>query len=364
MNKIITLLALFIAQFILAQPPQGYYNTAENLTGFQLKTALYNIIKDHNDQTYGAIDNFFIFNDLDVYFENDNTILDPYSENPNGQDPYNFDPFANPCGNYSGEGDCYNKEHVIPQSVFSQNNPMRGDAHHLLPTDGRVNGFRSNFPFGTVGTNLISQSGITNPTQNGSKLGNSTVTGYSGTVFEPIDEFKGDIARIYFYFVTRYEDLVGNWSSYPMFNGSSNQVLSTPFLNLLYQWHLNDPVSEKEINRNNAIYQYQGNRNPFIDHPEWVCEVWNVNNCTLSSENFSTLDFVVYPNPNNGTFYIQTNEVLENISIYSLQGTKIQEIENPVLEGNQYQISNLNSGFYFVNLIANGQNVVKKIVVQ
>lgn len=364
MNKIYTLFLLLIAQLVLAQPPQGYYEPAENLSGFQLKTALYNIIKDHNDQTYSAIDNFFVVADLDIYFENDGTILDPYSENPAGEDPYTFDPFANPCGNYSGEGDCYNKEHVIPQSIFSQNNPMRGDAHHLLPTDGRVNGFRSNFPFGTVGNSLVSQAGISNPTQNGSKLGNSTVAGYSGTVFEPIDEFKGDIARIYFYFVTRYEDLVGNWSSYPMFNGSSNQAIATPFLNLLYQWHLNDPVSEKEIARNNAIYQYQGNRNPFVDFPEWVCEVWNVNNCTLSSTDFSKPVFILFPNPSEGIVKIQSLETLENISIYNLQGIKIRNISEPSAEGNWYEIAHLEPGFYLVNCTINGIVHSEKLLVK
>lgn len=364
MKKTYLLICLFTIQFILAQPPQGYYDTAEGLSGYSLKTALYNIIKDHNDQSYNAIDDFMIWADLDVYYENDGSILDPYSEIPNGQDPYTFDPITNACGNYSGEGDCYNKEHVIPQSVFSQADPMRGDAHHLLPTDGRVNGFRSNFPFGTVGTNLVSQSGITNPTQNGSKLGNSIVPGYSGTVFEPIDEFKGDIARIYFYFVTRYQDLVGNWSSYPMFNGSSDQVLDTPFLNHLYQWHLNDPVSQKEIDRNNAVFQHQGNRNPFIDNPDWVCEVWNVNNCTLSTDVFTENDFIVYPNPSEGNVYVETTELIETITVFSVQGTQIMNIKQPVFDGNQFQISGLTSGFYFVNCTINGQNIIRKIIVR
>ncbi|WP_321538695.1 endonuclease [Flavobacterium piscinae] len=71
--------------------------------------------------------------------------------------------------------------------------------------------------------------------------------GFSGIVFEPIDEFKGDIARIHFYFVTRYENLVSNWSSYAMFDGSSNKVIADPFLDILYSWHVNDPVSQKEL---------------------------------------------------------------------------------------------------------------------
>ena len=267
--------------FSFSQIPSGYYNTATS-TGYTLKTQLSNIIDDHNDQGYNAIDGFMSSYDLDNYYETgSNTILDVYSENPSSSDPYNFTPGVDECGNYSNEGDCYNKEHVIPQSVFSSNTPMQSDAHQLLPTDGRVNGFRGNFPFGRVNdNNLVSQSGISNPTQNGSKLGanlnSGYSSGYSGTVFEPINEFKGDIARIYFYFITRYENQVGNWSSFAMFDGSSDQVLQTTFLSILIEWHLSDPVSQKEIDRNNNIYyNHQNNRNPFVDHPEYVSMIWN-----------------------------------------------------------------------------------------
>lgn len=290
----IILVLLCATTCTFAQIPNGYYDSAAGLTGYTLKTQLKKIIDDvddaditsdeyfHTDQGYDSFDGFTITTDLDVYYENDNTLLDIYSENPDGTDPYNFSP-SDPndaCGNYSGEGDCWNKEHVIPQSVFGQELPMRGDAHHLLPTDGRVNGFRSNYPFGVVNDNsLISQSGITNPTQNGSKLGANLNSGYSagytGTVFEPIDEFKGDIARIYFYFITRYEDQISAWSGYPMFNGTSAQVLDDTFLNILLEWNTMDPVSQKEIDRNDAIFNYQGNRNPFIDHPEYIDEIWS-----------------------------------------------------------------------------------------
>ena len=159
---------------------------------------------------------------------------------------------------------------------------MQGDAHHLVPVDGRVNGFRGNFPLGRVDNdNLVSQSGISNPTINGSKLGVNLNSGYSagydGIVFEPIDEFKGDIARIHFYFATRYQNIIPNWSDYAMFNGSSDQVFNSTFLNILLEWHEIDPVSQKEIDRNNAIYyEHQGNRNPFIDHPEYVYLIWNL----------------------------------------------------------------------------------------
>ena len=273
--KHLYILAL-ISSISYGQIPAGYYNTATG-SGYTLKTQLSNIIDNHNDQGYNAIDGFMSSYDLDNYYETgSNTILDIYSENPTSNDPYTFTPGNDECGNYSQEGDCYNKEHVIPQSVFSSNTPMQSDAHQLLPTDGRVNGFRGNYPFGRVNdNNLASQSGISNPTQNGSKLGanlNSGYSaGYSGTVFEPIDEFKGDIARIYFYFITRYENQVSNWGSFAMFDGSSDQVLQTTFLSILLEWHSNDSVSQKEIDRNNNIYyNHQNNRNPFVDHPEYA----------------------------------------------------------------------------------------------
>jgi endonuclease I/chitodextrinase len=276
MKQIYIALALLISAFSFGQIPAGYYNTATG-TGYTLKTQLYNIINDHNDQGYDEIQTFFSSDDRDVYYENDNSILDVYSENPSGNDPYNFFP-GDECGNYDGEGDCFNPEHVIPQSVFNSQNPMQGDAHELLPTDGRVNGLRSNLPFGVVGT-IVSQSGISNPTLNGSKMGNNLNSGYSagytGLVFEPIDEFKGDIARIYFYFATRYENVISGWNSFDMFDGSSDKVFDDTFLSILMTWHENDPVSQKEIDRNNAIYQYQNNRNPFIDHPEYAMMIWN-----------------------------------------------------------------------------------------
>ena len=304
--------------FGFAQIPDGYYDTATG-SGYTLKTQLYNIINNHNDQGYNAIDAFFANHDLDVYYENDNTILDVYSENPSSSDPYNFTPDVDQCGNYSAEGDCYNPEHMIPQSVYSSNTPMQGDAHQLLPTDGRVNGFRSNFPMGRVDdNNLISQSGISNPTQNGSKLGENLNSGYSagysGTVFEPIDEFKGDLARIYFYFATRYENQISNWSAYAMFNGSSDQVFETAFLNILLEWHDMDPVSTKEINRNNAIYNHQGNRNPFVDNPSYVTTIWNPQQ---DNESPSTPTNLVASNPTATSVDLNWNAASDNIAVTS-----------------------------------------------
>ncbi|QSW88086.1 endonuclease [Flavobacterium endoglycinae] len=266
MKKNYFLLLLMFATIGFAQIPSGYYSTATG-TGYTLKTQLYNIIKDHTNNGYAGLYTTYQTSDVDNFYENDGTILDMYSENPSGTDPYNYTTGTTQrCGNYSAEGDCYNREHIIPQSVFNEQFPMVADAHFITPTDGKVNGMRSNYPHGNVNS-------ATYTSQNGSKLGSSAVSGYSGTVFEPINAFKGDIARMYFYFATRYENTVAGYS-YAMFNGSSNQVFTTAFLNMLLAWHAQDPVSAREIARNNAIYARQNNRNPFIDHPEYVNQIW------------------------------------------------------------------------------------------
>lgn len=274
-----------------AQMPANYYSTATG-TGYTLKTQLYNIIKDHTVKSYGDLYTTYQTSDRDYYYENDGTVLDMYSEKPAGVDPYNYSAGSTQrCGNYSVEGDCYNREHIIPQSTFGSALPMVSDAHFITPTDGKVNGIRSNYPHGKVAS-------VTTTTLNGSKLGTNTIGAYTGPVFEPIDEFKGDIARMYFYFATRYETTVSS-NPYAMFNGTSTQVFTTEFLNILLTWSAMDPVNQREIDRNNAIYTQQGNRNPYIDHPEYVQQVWNADpdtqaptaptNLIVSSTNATTI---------------------------------------------------------------------------
>jgi endonuclease I len=265
MKTKLLLIAFLCTMLSFGQIPSGYYGTATG-TGFTLKTQLYNKIKGHTDQGYNGLWTTYATSDRDKEYENDNSVIDIYSENPTGIDPYKFTLNTNQCGTYSVEGNCYNREHIIPQSVFNSSSPMVADAHFITPTDGKVNGIRSNYPHGNVATASFTS-------KNGSKLGTSAVSGYTGTVFEPINEFKGDVARMYFYFATRYENTVAGYS-FAMFNGTSNQVFTTAFLNMLKTWHANDPVSAREIARNNAIYARQGNRNPFIDHPEYVNMIW------------------------------------------------------------------------------------------
>lgn len=257
---------LFLSVLSYAQIPAGYYITATG-TGYTLKTQLFNKIKGHTNNTYAGLWVTYGTSDRDLFYENDNSLLDIYSEKPTSSDPYVYQYSTSQCGVYVTEGSCYNREHIIPQSIFNSASPMYEDAHFVIPADGYVNGMRSNHPHGNVAVSSWTS-------LNGSKRGTSAVVGYTGTVFEPLNEFKGDIARMYFYFATRYENLVASYTSYPMFNGTSNQVFTTPFLNMLISWHNQDPVSAREIARNNAIYLRQNNRNPFIDHPEYVGLIW------------------------------------------------------------------------------------------
>ncbi len=264
-------MALFLySAFLFGQIPSGYYDNAQGKTGYSLKTALSTIISSgYVTYSYSDLYTIYVDSDADNYYEKNGSVLDIYSENPSGGDPYEYTQIDDKCTTYTSEGNCYNREHIVPQSVFNSESPMVSDAHFVVPVDGYVNGRRSNYPFGEV----------SNPTwtsMNGGKLGPNTTAGYSGTVFEPIDEFKGDIARMLFYFATRYESQVASWS-HDMLNGTSDQVFSDWFLAVLLSWNQQDPVSQREIDRNNAIYNYQKNRNPFIDHPEWVEAIWGQN---------------------------------------------------------------------------------------
>ena len=261
-------IAFFVLAFtllpVLAQIPAGYYSTADGKSGAELKTALYLIIKDHDALSYSGLWSAFETTDR----KPNGKVWDMYSDNPGGTPPYEFTFGSDQCGSYTGENSCYNREHSFPKSWFNDATPMYSDLFHLYPTDGYVNGKRSNYPFGEVGS-------ATWTSMNGSKLGSSSYPGYSGTVFEPIDEYKGDFARSYFYMVTRYENVVMNWNS-AMLDGSKYPAFTTWSKNMLLEWHRQDPVSQKEIDRNNAIYNnFQHNRNPFIDHPEYAECIWS-----------------------------------------------------------------------------------------
>ena len=272
--------------------PTGYYDAANGLTCQPLKTKLRDIVSTGYVQlTYTpGVWNAYQFTDIKRNDANTaNVIWDIYSDNPTGPDPYTFTygpstSGGNQCGTYGKEGDCYNREHSTPKSWFADAYSIYTDINHLYPTYVYVNNIRNNYPYGEVTT-------ATFTSLNGSKLGTGTNFGYAGTVFEPIDEFKGDLARTSLYMATRYENeiIANNWSA----NGSADALFLSPtdepdpakrklqiydawYLKTLFKWMANDPVSQKEIDRNNAIYYQSGqnNRNPYIDHPEYAALVF------------------------------------------------------------------------------------------
>lgn len=307
MKKII-LFAVF-SGLTYAQAPAGYYNSANGLSGAALKTALSGIISTgHQDKGYNGLWTAYKTTDIDKDYENDGSILDIYSERPVGVDPYNFTPGTNQCGTYSTEGNCYNREHVIPQSLFNQASPMVADIHFIRATDGKVNGMRSNFPYGKVGA-------ATFTSMNGSKLGNSASSGYSGTVFEPIDEFKGDVARMIFYFVTRYQSKLSTFASGNMLGSSAFPGLQTWELNVLLAWHNQDPVSQAEIKRNNASYVYQGNRNPFIDNPSYVNLIWGSQQPTTDTQAPTPASGLTVSTKTSNSISLTWNAATDNVGV-------------------------------------------------
>lgn len=385
MKKNYFLIVLLSSLFGMAQIPTGYYDTATG-TGYTLKTQLKTIISVDNIVTgstgYGNLWTLYAnqLRDTFIEYDNDGTLFDIYSENPGGgkNDPYNFTSTdQQDKGNNCAEGECYNREHLVPQSYFENVNlyPMRNDAHHVVPSDKVVNAERGNFPFGKVSI-------ATYTSQNGSKKGNNLDSGYSAgfssTLFEPLDDFKGDVARSFFYFATRYEDNMDEFfnsvqNTNPtaqkyvpcksMFDGSTNKVFSDTFLNILLTWHRNDPVSNKEITFNNKIYTYQGNRNPYIDHPEFVCQIWSTECTKLSNDEFTLKEKTsIYPNPSNGNFTIDFKEYGDySIEIFNTLGQKVFSAKEN--NKNNIEINNVQKGIYFVRISKNTQSIVEKIVI-
>lgn len=235
----------------------NYYQKADGYKGKSLKTALYEIIKSPSVKGYGELFECYKTTDL----RPDGKIWDMYSNSTN------FDPDNDHSGNYTAEGDLFNREHSFPKNWFGDISPMNSDLFHVIPTDGYVNNRRSNYPFGeTNGERYKSNGGF-------SKVGLSTTKGYSGVVFEPNDEYKGDFARIYFYMVTCYESRVASWSC-DMLAGNDYPAYKQWAIDMLLRWAKNDPVSQKEIDRNNAVFGIQGNRNPYVDYPGLEQYVW------------------------------------------------------------------------------------------
>ena len=251
--------------------PRDYYpNSLEGKNGAELKTELHNLLKNHTRLPYGSRDYNQIACTWTVFKKSDvrpnGKVWDMYSNNS-----YNF---SNGAGATKG----MNIEHSVPKSWWGDAydetaTPLTRfkydgsyDLHHLTPSDADANMAKSNYPLGVVDSPSF-DNGVT-------KVGTGQANGRSTNLFEPADEYKGDFARMYLYFVTCYQDYSWKSSALSIFAQNSYPTLNAYGQSLLLKWHRQDPVSQKEIDRNNAVYSFQGNRNPFIDYPNMVEYIW------------------------------------------------------------------------------------------
>lgn len=270
---------------ISAQAPEGYYSGTESLSGYALKSKLHDIIstKTYNYH-YDDLKTLYGQTDIDKYYDydasNSTYLLDIYSNNPTGTTAYHYT-LSNIIGSANAEGLGWNREHMMPQSSFNSAYPMYSDLFFVVPTDARINQLRSNYPYGKAGSTIYYT--FTNGSKQASN-GTQNAT-YTGRVFEPINEFKGDIARSLLYYAVRYEGKLGSFNfttnagdptkdQNPL-DGTEEKAYENWYIAMLLNWHQLDPVSQREIDRNNSVFNIQKNRNPFIDHPEWVGLIWN-----------------------------------------------------------------------------------------
>ncbi len=349
------LLFLFLVSDLSAQIPPGYYDAANGKTGVALQAALHNIIKGHTVISYAGLWTAFYTTDD----KPNGKVWDMYSDipdgTPNGNPPYTYTFGTDQCGNYSVEGDCYNREHSWPKSWFNDTPPMNSDLFHIYPTDGKVNGMRDNYPYGTVSSPSWTS-------ENGSKLGTCTWPGYTGTVFEPINGYKGDLARGYFYMSTRYYTEDAGWAGSPATTGSQ---LKPWELQLMLHWSDTDPVSQKETDRNNTIYGMQHNRNPFIDHPEYASLIWGSQTGT-GDANTGDHQLLVYPNPatDRCTVYLPATVTWNSLHPVLVSMTGIRQTPSFTIRetGIELNLESLRKGIYFMAVTGESAVYQAKIV--
>jgi endonuclease I len=337
--------------------PSDYYSTATD-SGSQLKTQLHKILNNHQTQTYASL--LAHFKSTDVTFSGH--VWDMYSDIPCEPPPYiyTFDDDQDQGFGGSREGEFYNREHSMPRSWFGGAiDPMNTDLYHIFPVDKRVNAIRDNYPFGEVSNPSIT-------TQNGGKLGTNTRFGYSGITFEPIDAYKGDLARTFFYMITRYEDQIENWTfsqeGMAMLDNARYPGYESWALKMLLEWHELDPVSQKEINRNNAVYQIQGNRNPFVDHPEFVQKIWADTITNISNINAQTT-FSLFPNPASDHLIIKGPDANVSVTFMSIQG-KFIRFNYQTTTGNKVELPELPAGPYIIRITSGFETHHQMIIIK
>ena len=330
-----------------AQVPNGYYNSAENKSDQDLRSALHDIIDDHIEFPYSSssTDTWDILQESDADPNNINNVLLIYTrESVDGSQEYN-----------SGSG--WNREHVWAKSRgdFGTAIGEGTDVHNLRASNIQVNTTRLNYSFDDCTS---------------SSCDNTYGNYFSGSalIFEPRDEDKGDVARIIFYMDVRYEGDNGELDL-----EMTESVLSTSsklprhgVRSTLLEWHELDPVDDFERNRNDVIYTYQGNRNPFIDHPELVDYIWGEQqqsawNSSLSYSTSQTYREMFIPNPvRTSHIDISPSININTIELYNVQGKQIRQYPG---SSDRIKIPTV-SGIYFLRFVFNQSVVNKRIVVK
>ena len=365
MKKITSIILLFSVVFSFSQngaPASPYYNGSNwTLTGSNLKDAL--ATKITNTQTnflsYSQTDEALAILDRDPSDATQTNVLLIYGFSSNLCPTSSTDDKDHRRRDSSFQDDgtasacLYNREHTFPKALGNPDLGTSGpgaDLHHLRAADKKRNADRDNDKF-----------------FNGS--GNSFET---GTNWYPGDEWKGDIARMMMFMYLRYGS-----QCLPTAVGVGTPVASDAnMIDLFLQWNADDPVSQFEDNRNtylgNASNTYgQGNRNPFIDNPYLATVIWGgpiaQNRWPAIFLDAPTFDLAsaitVYPNPSSDIVTISTEIALDEIDIITINGQVLQQIKKPVMSNNNYTISNLPKGFYFVKIYSNSNSVTKKVLI-
>lgn len=263
----------------------AYYSSLNNTSGASLWSAVSKIAsKNRGNIGYDGL--------YDAYIQTDSYPADSVGKAGKIWDMYSecgFEHNQKKCGEYKTECDCYNREHSIPKSWFGGSTSGIGcDIFHVVPTDGKVNGMRSAFVYGEVTGTPSYTSNMGHKKGSGASIHNerkticaaagSTTPCSATTVFEPVDQYKGDFARGYMGTMASWNaDMTKSEGSdffQSTYTASTNFGLTAYGVALLMKWHREDPVSQKEIDRNNGIQKTQGNRNPFIDYPYLAEYIW------------------------------------------------------------------------------------------
>jgi len=348
------ILLLFLPIFLLAQIPSGYYDTIQDQTGDELKTILYNIIKDHTEYPYtsSSTDTWDILKDADEDPNNPENVILIYSgRSVDAEQEYN-----------NGAG--WSREHVWAKSRgdFGTSNGAGTDAHHLRACDISVNSARNNRWFDEC----------SEPYYDGS-FNTGSFTSSTEWVWKPRDEVKGDVARMMFYMATRYEGDNGEPDleliDYIPYDQYTNDPIHAKLSTLLL-WHTQDSVDINEQRRNDIIYSYQNNRNPFIDHPEYVDLIWGDQSTGVNMDIPEQFEIEpVYPNPTNFTFNIPLNideDMNVAVNLFDVTGKKSGNGRYFKLSRGDHRLkvdlNDQNSGVYLVRTVLNNQTNLQRII--